>query len=90
MPGTASFAGGAAFLAEAAKPSTCHDGALCGLDAMGNGIEGIFGLGLLVVGGIVLAVAGAVRRTTWSAARRNSRCRSRAQSADSDGARVDT
>ena len=62
MPGTASLAGGVTFLAEVAKPSTCHDGALCGIGAMGDAIEGIFGLGLVVMGAIALALAYAVRR----------------------------
>jgi hypothetical protein len=62
LPGSAALAGGVSFLVDLARQPKCHDGALCGLDAIGNAILGIVGIGLVVVGWIVLGVAFAVRR----------------------------
>ena len=61
-PGAAALAGAFAMFADMGGGETCHDGALCGLDAIGRFVELVAGTGLAIVGMIVLAIAAGVHR----------------------------
>jgi hypothetical protein len=61
-PGAAALTGALALFADMGGQEACHDGALCGLDAIGRFIEGAFGAALVVLGAIMLALASGMHR----------------------------
>src|SRR5262249_28450321 len=61
-PGMAALAGAFALFADMGSQPACHDGALCGLDAIGRFVEGAFGAALAVLGAIMLAIASGIHR----------------------------